>query len=97
MENATDEGFVVNVTTKSGINRTINCIVINPAGFPKSETYDYPKAKIVGELEEFRLTSPILIGEFARHLKNKILTMTGEVIGAPTRPGHFYEVPNPFK
>lgn len=97
MENATDEGFVVNVTTKSGSNRTINCIVINPAGFPKSETYDYPKAKIEGELKEFGLTSPILIGEFARHLRNKILSMTAEVIGAPTRPGHFYEVPNPFK
>ncbi len=95
MENATDEGFVVNVTTKSGSTRTINCIVLNPAGFPKSETYNYLKAKIEGEREEFRLTSPILIGEFARHLKDKILSMTGEEIGATTRSGHFYEVPNP--
>ena len=85
MENATDSGFVVNVTTKSGTEK-INCIVLNPKS-----------ARIEGELKEFGLTSHILIGEFARHLKNKILSMTAEVIGAPTRPGHFYEVPNPFK
>ena len=97
MENATDEGFVVNVTTKSGSTRTINCIVLNPAGFLQSETYNYPKARIVGESEEFSLASPLLRGEFAKHLKNKIVSMTGEVIGAPTRHGHFYEVPNPFK
>ena len=95
MENATDKGFVVNVTTKSGSTRTINCIVINPAGFPKSETYNYLKAKIEGEREEFRLTSPTLRREFAKHLNNKILSMTGEEIGATTRSGHFYEVPNP--
>jgi len=96
MENATDSGFVVNVTTKSGSTRTINCKLLNP-NLPKSETYNYPKAHIEGEYEKFSLTSPILIGEFARHLKNKILSMTAEVIGGSNRPGHFYEVPNPFK